>query len=83
MWKQLFLEMFVSVDLLGATYMFISIAQKKSKHLASPYKLSPDICHVRYHEKKISQNFSSLDRLPFFSKIFVFNNFLGPKEMPF
>ena len=50
--KQLFFEMFVSVDLLGAKYMFLSFGQEFSKHIVDPYKLFPDICYVRYHEKK-------------------------------
>ena len=50
--KTAFFEMFVSVDLLGSKQMYISFAQKMSKHLVDPYKMFPDNCHVGYYEKK-------------------------------
>ena len=37
-WKQLFFEMFVSVDLLGLEGMILSIAQQMSKNLVNPRK---------------------------------------------
>ena len=42
-----FFEMFVSIDPLGPKEMFLSIAQSLSKRLVDPYKLFPDIFHVR------------------------------------
>ena len=46
-WKQLFFEMFVSIDLLGPKEMILLFAQYLSKHLVDADKLLPDICHVR------------------------------------
>ena len=46
-WKQLFFEMFVSIDLLGPKEMILLFAQYLSKHLVDTVKLLPDICHVR------------------------------------
>ena len=42
-----FFEMFVSIALLGPKEMFISITKLLSKCLLDPYKLFPDISHVR------------------------------------
>ena len=41
----------------------------------------PDICHVRFYERKLATNCFSLESLLLFSKFFVFNNLLGPKEL--
>ena len=46
-WKQLFFEMFVSIDLLGPKEMILLFAQFLSKHIVDPDNLLPDICHVR------------------------------------
>ena len=46
-WKQLFFEMFVSIDLLGPKELILSYAQCLAKYLMDPDKLLPDICHVR------------------------------------
>ena len=40
-----------------------------------PYKLSLEVCHTRLYEKK-AKIFSSLERLPFFSKLYVFQQLL-------
>ena len=46
--------------------------------------MEPTKCSLRfgilYSTKKIAKIFSSLERLPFFQKICVFNNLLSPKE---
>ena len=36
-WKQLFFEMFVSIDLLGVKELILSFAQKFSKNLVDPF----------------------------------------------
>ena len=46
-WKQLFFEMFVSIDLLGPREMILSIAKNLSNYILDPDKLLPDICHVQ------------------------------------
>ena len=46
-WKQLFFEMFVSINLLGPKEMILSFAQYLSKYLVDPDKFLPDICHVQ------------------------------------
>ena len=46
-WKQLFFEMFVSIDLLGPKKRILSFPQYLAKNLVDPDKLLPDICHVR------------------------------------
>ena len=46
-WKQLFFEMFVSIDLLGPKGMILSFAHYLPKYLVDPDKLLPDICPVR------------------------------------
>ena len=46
-WKQLFFEMFVSIDLLGPKEKFLSIAHYLSKYIVDHDILLPDICHVR------------------------------------
>ena len=80
--RKLFLEMFFfSIDLLGPKEMFISFAQSLSKQLVDPDKLFRVIFHVRWKEKKEAKVFSSLERLPFFRNICVFNNVLGLKKM--
>ena len=39
--------MFVSLDLLGPKEKILSSEQKLSKYFVDPYKLFPDISHVR------------------------------------
>ena len=51
--------------------------------LWNPYKLFPDVCLVLKYEKKQAKIFSSLESLPFSSKVYVFSNLLGPEEMIF
>ena len=46
-WKQLYFEVFVSIDILGPKEMIWSFAQYLSKNLVNPYKLLLDIGHVR------------------------------------
>ena len=46
-WKQLFFEIFVSIDLLGPKGMILSFAHYFPKYLVDPDKLLPDICHAR------------------------------------
>ena len=46
-WKQIFFEMFVSIDLLGPKEMILSIAQYLATYLVDPDRLLPDICDVR------------------------------------
>ena len=46
-WKQLFFEMFVSIDLLDHKEVILSIAQNLSKYHVDPDKLLSDICPVR------------------------------------
>ena len=46
-WKQVFFEMFVSIDLLGPKGMILSFTHYLPKYLVDPDKLLPDICHVR------------------------------------
>ena len=36
-WRQLFFEMFVSIDLLGVKELILSFAQKFSKNLVDPF----------------------------------------------
>ena len=72
--------MIVSVDLLGPKEMILSIAQQFSEDQMDPYKLFPDFCLVQWYKKKKAIFFSSPGRLPFFSKICVFNNLSGPKK---
>ena len=65
--------MFVSIDLLGPEGMILSFAQQMSKNLVNPDKIFTDICHVGWNEKKGAKIFS-LERLPFLSKLCVFNH---------
>ena len=51
-WKQLFFEMFVSIDLLGPKQFTLSFAQNLSKDLLHHDKLLLDICHLQYYERK-------------------------------
>ena len=46
-WKQLFFEMFVSINLLGPKEMIISFAQYSSNYFVDRDKSLPDICHVQ------------------------------------
>ena len=73
--------MIVSIDLLGPKEMILSIAQQFSEDQMDPYKLFPDFCLFDDIRKEQAKFFSSLGRLPFFSKICVFNNLSGPKKM--
>ena len=71
-WKKLFFEMFVFIDLLVPKEMFFSCAKSLSEALVDPFKLFPDICHVRYCEGKWAKVISSLEPLPFFLKTLCF-----------
>ena len=51
LWKQLFFEMFVSVDFLGPNEKISSFWQKTWKNLVDRYKLFPDIFHVGDNQK--------------------------------
>ena len=51
-WKQLFFEMFVSIDLLGPKEKILSFAQYLPNYHVDPFKLFPNICLVRLHEKR-------------------------------
>ena len=51
-----------------------------SKHLVDAYIVFFVIFHVQWNEKKEAKVFSSLERLPFFWKLCVFNNLLGLKK---
>ena len=57
LWKQLSSETFVSIVLLCPENMILSFAQFMSNYLVDPYRMLPDICHVRYYGKK-AQNLS-------------------------
>ena len=72
--------MIVSIDMLGPKEMILSIAQQFSEDQMDPYKFFPDFCLVQWYKKKKAKYFSSPGRLPFFSKICVFNNLSGPKK---
>ena len=45
------------LDFLGAKEIIISLAQYLSKYHVCPYELFPDICHVRYYDKKYATIF--------------------------
>ena len=47
LWKRLFFEMFVSIDLLGPEEMILTIAQFLSKYIVDPSKIPPDFFQVR------------------------------------
>ena len=80
LWKQLSSETFVSIVLLCPENMILSFAQFMSNYLVDPYRMLPDICHVRYYGKK-AQNLSFTGSFClFFSKVCVFNKFIGPKN---
>ena len=70
--------MFVSIDLLGAKEMLLSIAQSMSKHFVDTYKVFLVFYDVQWNEKKEAKVFSSLERLPSFSQLCVFNNLVHP-----
>ena len=72
--------MFVSVNPLGPKEMLLSIAQSMSKHFVDPYKVFLVIFHVQWNEKKEAKVFSSLEKLPSFSRLCVFNNLLRPQK---
>ena len=71
-WKKHFFEMFVFIDLLVPKEMFFSCAQSLSEALVDPYKLFPDICHVRYYEEKWAKVIPSLEPLPLSLKTLCF-----------
>ena len=50
-WKQLFFEMFISVDLLGANEKISSFGQKTWKNLVEHFKLFPEVFHVGDNQK--------------------------------
>ena len=54
-----------------------------SKHLVDPFIVFFVIFHVRWKEKKQAKVFSSLERLPCFWQLCVFNNLLDPKKRRF
>ena len=72
--------MFVSIDLLGAKEKLLSIAQSMSNYLVDPYKVFFVFFHVQWNEKKEAKVFSSLEKLPSFSRLCVFNNLLRPQK---
>ena len=39
--------MFVSIDVLGVKEGILSFAQELLKYLVNPYKMFPEVCHVR------------------------------------
>ena len=75
-WKQLLPEMFHSINVLGAKEIILSFTKILSKNFVEPYNLFPDIFYVRYYKKKQAISFSSLESLPFFSKVCLLNNLL-------
>ena len=75
--------MFVSINLLGLKEMLLSVAQSMSKQLVDPYIVFPVFFHVRWKEKKEVKVFSSLEKLPCFSQLCVFNTLLGPEKTLF
>ena len=56
-------------------------AQSFSKEPLHHYKVFFDILHVRLNEKKNAKLYFSLESLPIFSKLCVFNNLIRPTEM--
>ena len=51
LWKQMFFEMFESIDLLGPNEMILSFGQKTWKNPVDRYKLFPDIFNVGDNQK--------------------------------
>ena len=76
----LFKKICVSNNILVVTEKILQFP-KVSEHLVDPYKLSLQIFHTRFCQKKQAKIFSSQEMLPFFSKICVYIKLLGPKEM--
>ena len=50
-WKQFFLEMFVSIDLLGPKEMILSFLNFLSEELVYSYNMFHDFFHVRQNER--------------------------------
>ena len=73
--------MFVFIHLLGREEMILSLAQYLAKFLVDPYKLFPNICHVRWSGKNRPNSFFYWKICHLSSKECVFNNLLGPKEL--
>ena len=79
-WKQLFFEVFVSIDPLGAKEMFLSFEQSWPKHLLGPFRLFHELSTFDI-TKKNGQNLFFTRKIAFFWKLCVFNNLLGLKKM--
>ena len=75
--------MFDPISPLGPKEILLSFAQSMSKHIVDPFDAFCVIFHVQWNEKKEAKVFSSLERLPSFSQLCVFNNLLGPKKLSF
>ena len=75
----LFLKNLV-IEVLGPEETILMPAENLAKYLVSPFKLFPDVFHVRQYEKKAA-NFFLLKRLPLFQKLVFSNNFLGVTEV--
>ena len=75
--------MFVSINLLGLKETLLSFAKSMSKQLVDPYIAFLVFFHIRWKEKKEAKVFSSLEKLPCFSQLCVFNNLLGPEKTLF
>ena len=71
-WKQLFFEMFVSIDLLGPKKKILSIAQSLSKYPVDPLKCSIRIVTLDNTRKNRPKNFPHWKYWQFFQK-FVFS----------
>ena len=77
----MFSKICVSNNLVGHIETNSYFAQYLLKDFLDPYNLFVDIHHVPYHGRKQAKIVSSLEMLPVFSKICVFNNLVGVTEM--
>ena len=47
LWKELFFEMFASIDFLGPKELILLLPEKLPEYLLDPYKFSAEVCHTR------------------------------------
>ena len=79
-WKKLFFELFVSIGFLGPKELILLLPQYLPEYPLDPYKVLLEASHTRWFEKSL-QLFFFTEKIAFFSKSCVFNNFLSVTEM--